>query len=64
MTMTRIEMHDDAYPEQLVGALRDEIRREERQRQAADAARDRRQARWAALRAWMTSALRRGSETP
>lgn len=55
MIMTRIEMHHDAYPEQLLGALRDEIRREERQRQAADAARRRRRELWAAVRALLMS---------
>ncbi len=62
--MTPIEMHGDAYPEQLLGALRDEIRREERHQQTADAARDRRQARWAAWRARLTptrTAASRGS---
>lgn len=44
--MTRIEISDHAYPELAMAALRDEIRREERQRQAAEAARRRRRARW------------------
>jgi hypothetical protein len=53
--MTHLELHRDAYPELLVGALRDEIRHEERRQQAADAARRRRRERWARLVRHLTS---------
>jgi len=49
--MARIDIPDDLYPELLMAALRDEIRREERVTAIRDAARRRRRARWAALMA-------------
>jgi hypothetical protein len=49
--MPNIEMIRDAYPEQLMSAMRDEIRRLEREKAARDAAARRRQERRAALRA-------------
>lgn len=57
--MPNIEiMPADAYPEQLLGAMRDEIRRIEREQAARDAAARRRRERRAALRArvarWFT----------
>jgi len=56
--MPNIEMMPDAYPEQLMAALRDEIRRIEREQAARDAAARRRWERRAALRArlagWFT----------
>jgi hypothetical protein len=56
--MPNIEMIPDAYPEQLMAALRDEIRRIEREEAARDAAAHRRRERRAALRArlagWFT----------
>jgi hypothetical protein len=56
--MPHIEMMPDAYPEQLMAALRDEIRRVEREEAARDAAARRRRERRAALRArlagWFT----------
>jgi hypothetical protein len=56
--MPNIEIMPDAYPEQLMAALRDEIRRVEREEAARDAAAHRRRERRAALRArlagWFT----------
>jgi hypothetical protein len=56
--MPNIEIIPDAYPEQLMAAMRDEIRRVEREQAARDAAARRRQERRAALRArvagWFT----------
>lgn len=57
--MPNIEiMPPDAYPEQLMAAMRDEIRRVEREEAARDAAAHRRRERRAALRArlsrWFT----------
>jgi hypothetical protein len=49
--MTVSEIFKDAYPEQLMAAMRDEIRRAEREQQHRDAAAQRRRARTAALRA-------------
>jgi hypothetical protein len=49
--MHNIETIPDAYPEQLMAAMRDEIRRVEREQAARDAAARRRQERRAALRA-------------
>jgi TRAP-type mannitol/chloroaromatic compound transport system substrate-binding protein len=49
--MHTIEIIPDAYPEQIMAATRDEIRRLEREQAARDAARRRRQERRAALRA-------------
>jgi hypothetical protein len=49
--MHNIEVIPDAYPEQLMAALRDEIRRVEREEAARDAAAQRRRERRAALRA-------------
>ena len=49
--MHTMEIIPDAYPEQLMAAMRDEIRRLEREQAARDAARRRRQERRAALRA-------------
>jgi hypothetical protein len=49
--MHNIEVIPDAYPEQLMAALRDEIRRIEREEAARDAAARRRRERRAALRA-------------
>lgn len=46
-----MEIIPDAYPEQLMAAMRDEIRRIERETAARDAAARRRQERRAALRA-------------
>lgn len=56
--MLNIEIIPDAYPEQLMSAMRDEIRRLEREQAAREAAARRRQERRAALRArlsrWFT----------
>jgi hypothetical protein len=56
--MLNIELMANAYPEQLMAALRDEIRRAEREQAARDAAARRRRERRAALRArlagWFT----------
>jgi len=52
--MAHIEIFKDAYPEQLIAVMRDEIRRAEREQQARDAARLRSQERAAALRARLT----------
>jgi hypothetical protein len=49
--MPNIEIIPDAYPEQLMAAMRDEIRRVEREQAARDAAARRRRERRAALRA-------------
>lgn len=57
--MHNIEMIPDAYPEQLMAAMRDEIRRIERERAARDAAARRRQERRAALRARVAGWFRR-----
>jgi len=57
--MTPIEIFKDAYPEQLLAALRDDIRRVEREQQARDAAAQRRRERTAALRARLTRWIRR-----
>lgn len=57
--MPNIEMIPDAYPEQLMAALRDEIRRIEREQAARDAAARRRQERRAALRARVAGWFRR-----
>jgi len=51
-------IYQDAYPEQLEAALRDELRRLERVREARDAAVRRRRERWAGLRARLARALR------
>ncbi|WP_395639677.1 hypothetical protein [Pseudolysinimonas sp.] len=48
--MTHIEMSKDLYPELLIAALRDEMRRVEREQRARDAAAQRRRDRWAVLR--------------
>jgi hypothetical protein len=57
-TMPTMEIIPDAYPEQLMAAMRDEISRIEREQAARDAAARRRQERRAALRArlagWFT----------
>lgn len=52
--MLQIDVYADAYPEQLMAAMRDEFRRVEREQQARDAARLRRQQARAALRARVT----------
>lgn len=49
--MHTMEIIPDAYPEQLMAAMRDEIRRLEREQAARDAAARRRRERRAALRA-------------
>ena len=48
--MPIVEMYRDAYPEQLMAALHDELRRAEREETARAVARERRRARWAGLR--------------
>jgi hypothetical protein len=48
--MPTMEIIPDAYPEQLMAAMRDEIRRLEREQAARDARARRRQERRAALR--------------
>lgn len=55
-----MEIIPDAYPEQLMAAMRDEIRRLEREQAARDAARRRRQERRAALRARLARWFTRG----
>jgi hypothetical protein len=60
--MPNIEMIPDAYPEQLMAALRDEIRRVEREEAARDAAARRRRERRAALRARLMRWLARRSK--
>ena len=57
--MNQIEIFKDAYPEQLMAVMRDEIRRAEREQQARDAARLRRRARTAALRARLSGWFQR-----
>jgi hypothetical protein len=57
--MASIEMIRDAYPEQLMSAMRDEIRRLEREQAARDAAARRRQQRRAALRAHLSRWFKR-----
>ena len=52
--MLQIDVYADAYPEQLIAAMRDEFRRAEREQQARDAASLRRQQARAALRARVT----------
>ena len=49
--MTRFEISDQAYPELVIAALRDELRRTEREAAIRDAARLRRSERWAVRRA-------------
>lgn len=49
--MYRIELHSDAYPEQLLAATRDLIRHAEQEQAARDAAARRRRERRTALRA-------------
>lgn len=55
--MPYIEIYKDAYPEQLLAAMRDELRREERVEAARAEAAERRRARRAAarerLRPWL-----------
>jgi hypothetical protein len=58
--MPNIEIIPDAYPEQLMAAMRDEIRRVEREQAARDAAAHRRQERRAALRARLSRWFTRG----
>jgi hypothetical protein len=57
--MLHLEIYHDAYPEQLMAAMRDEIRKTERLRAAQDAAARRRRERRAALRARLTRWLGR-----
>lgn len=57
--MQTIQIIADAYPEQLMAAMRDEIRRAEREEAARDAAARRRRERRAALRARVAGWLRR-----
>lgn len=57
--MAQIEIFPDAYPEQLIAALRDDIRRAEHQQQARDAAARLRRERWAALHARIAQLFRR-----
>ena len=52
--MNQIEFFKDAYPEQLIAVMRDEIRRAEREQQLRDAAAQRRRERLGALRARFT----------
>ena len=49
--MPYFEFYKDAYPEQLLAALRDELRREEREKAARAEAKERRRAQRAAARA-------------
>ena len=49
--MNQIEIFKDAYPEQMLAVMRDEIRRAEREQQLRDAAAQRRRERTSALRA-------------
>lgn len=56
--MQVLNIYQDAYPEQLEGALRDELRRLERVREARDAAVRRRRERWAEVRARLARAFR------
>lgn len=58
--MHTMEIIPDAYPEQLMAAMRDEIRRIEREQAARDAAARRRQERRAALRARLSRWFTRG----
>ncbi len=57
--MTVSEIFKDAYPEQLMAATRDEIRRAEREQQLRDAAAQRRRERAAAVRARLSRWFRR-----
>jgi hypothetical protein len=57
--MPNIEIIPDAYPEQLMAAMRDEIRRVEREQAARDAAARRRRERRAALRARVAAWFKR-----
>jgi hypothetical protein len=57
--MNQIEIFKDAYPEQLMAVMRDEIRRAEREQQARDAAALRRRERTASLRAHLIRWFRR-----
>jgi len=56
--MTVNEIFKDAYPEQLMAAMRDEIRRAEREQQLRDAAARRRRERAAAVRTWLKRLFR------
>jgi hypothetical protein len=58
--MTHLEIFKDAYPEQLIAVMHDEIRRAERERQARDAAQRRRRERLAALRSRISQWFRQG----
>lgn len=57
--MARIEFSDAIYPELRMAVMREEIRREERQQEAANVARRQRRARWAAVRVGVARLLRR-----
>lgn len=57
--MPTMEIIPDAYPEQLMAAMRDEIRRLEREQAARDARARRRRERRAALRARVARWFRR-----
>ena len=57
--MTPFEIFTDAYPEQIIAAARDEIRRVEHERRARDAAARRRRERWARLRTRLAITFRR-----
>lgn len=52
--MPYIEIYKDAYPEQLLAAMRDELRREERVEAARAEAAERRHAQRAAVRTRLT----------
>lgn len=56
--MPVINIYQDAYPEQLQGAIRDELRRVERVRAARDAAAQRRRERWAGILGHLARLLR------
>lgn len=66
--MNPTDIYRDAYPEQLLAAMRDEIRRAEREQAARDAAARRRRERWAALRVriagWTRSSMTRSASPP
>ena len=59
--MTHIEIFNDAYPEQMMAAMRDEIRRAERVQRAREDTERRRRERTAALRARLARWFRRPS---
>ena len=59
--MRIVDIYRDAYPEQLMAALRDEIRRAERVERTRDEAQQRRRERRAARRVGLTRWMRRMS---